>query len=101
MLVIAEQVSQTMEKIKIRAEYALSILDVECDSESFAEIETLVAQLETTNAALKVAIEADDVATAKIEAKAAISISVDLAASFAGLVADCNEEIQEQAELAQ
>ncbi|MBI2473951.1 hypothetical protein HYV70_05370 [Candidatus Uhrbacteria bacterium] len=97
MLVIAEQVSQTIEKIEIRAEYALSILDVECDSDSFAEIETLVAELETTNASLKTSIEAGDVETAKTQAKAAISISGDLAASFAGLVADCKEEIETQA----
>ncbi len=99
MLVIATQVSQSIEKIKIKAEAALRMLDVECDSESFAEIETLVAQLETTNASLKVAIEAEDVATAKVQAKAAISISVDLAASFAGLVTDCQEEIEAQAEV--
>ena len=99
MLVIAEQVSQSMEKIKIKAEAALRTLDVECDSESFAEIDALVTQLETTNASLEAAIAANDVATAKVEAKAGISISVDLAASFAGLVADCQEEIEAQAEV--
>ena len=99
MLVIAEQVSQSMEKIKIKAEAALKILDVECDSEAFAQIEALVTELETTNASLKAAIEADDVATAKVEAKAGISISVDLAASFALLVKDCQAEIEAQAEV--
>lgn len=100
MLVIAEQVSQTIEKIKIRVEYALQILDVECDSDAFAEIESLVVQLETTNTALKAAIEADDVETAKTQAKAAISTAVDLAASFAKLVGDCQEEIETQADTA-
>ncbi|HAU66133.1 MAG: hypothetical protein UT30_C0002G0045 [Candidatus Uhrbacteria bacterium GW2011_GWF2_39_13] len=99
MLVITEQVSQSVEKIKIKAEAALKALDVECDSESFAEIEKLVAELETTNASLKVAIEAEDVATAKTQARAAISLSVNLAASFAVLVDDCEEEIQAQAEI--
>ena len=96
-LVIAEQVSQSIEKMKIKAEKALQVLDVECDSAAFAQIETLVTQLETTNASLKVAIKAKDLETAKVQAKAAIKLSSDLAKVFSTLVTDCQDEIEELA----
>lgn len=94
-LVIAEQASQSLEKIKIKAEAALTMLDVECDSEAFASIEALVAQMESINYTLQVAIEGGDTSTAKSAINAAISVSVDLAKSFAQLVTECQEEIEE------
>ena len=94
-VVIAEQVSQSVEKIKIKAEAALLMLDVECDSEAFAEIESLVADLEMFNTTLKVAIEANDTSTMKSALNAVISTSVDLAKSFAQLITECQEEIEE------